>query len=227
MSTNNKVLFITTSVSEVKDRKAGVWFEELSTPYYIITEGGYEVDIVSSKGGEVPFDPLAFEEENITDSVKKFQNDTGASKKITDSKKLSEVDFEDYAAIFFPGGHAAMFDLPNDKVLAQKLGNFFDSGKVVAAVCHGPAGLVAAKKSNGDSIVKDRKVNCFSNSEEDAVGATENMPFLLETRLGELGGEFVKNSEDFGEFVVVDGNLITGQNPASSKKIAEKILENI
>lgn len=221
-----KILFIVTSATTLAGSPTGVWFEELSTPYYILQDAGYEIDIVSLKGGEVPFDPRAFEDDSITESVKRFKADEQAMQKVNNSGKISETDFSNYDAIFFPGGHGAVVDLPFDEVLANKTGNFFDSGKPVAAICHGPGGLVEAKRSDGKSIVYGLKVTAFSNAEEEAIGVTDKVPFLLESRLSELGGKY-ESVENFAEFVVEDGNLITGQNPASSAKIAKVLLEKL
>jgi putative intracellular protease/amidase len=208
----------------MEKKETGVWFEELSTPYYILSKKGIQVDIASPKGKKIPFDPRAFDTDNITKSVKKFLDDMLAVTKIEHSKVLSLLDLNDYDAIFFPGGHGAVVDLPNDKYLEDNLGKYFETGKPVAAICHGPGGIVGAKKSDGTSIVNGRKVTCFTNSEEVEIGAESKVPFLLETKLRELGGIFV-SGENFSEFAIADGNLITGQNPASSKKCAELILD--
>ena len=222
----NKILFIVTSASSMAGSPTGVWFEELSTPYYILQEAGYKIDIVSPKGGQVPFDLQGFELENITDSVKKFQADEVAMAKVKNSGQISAIDFSEYDAIFFPGGHGAVIDLPLDDAVAQKTGKFFDSGKPVAAICHGPGGLVSAKRYDGKSIVYGLKVTSFSNSEEEAIGVAKKVPFLLESKLSELGGEYIA-AENFSEFVISDANLITGQNPASSAKIAKVLLEKL
>lgn len=221
-----KILFIVTSATSLAGSPTGVWFEELSTPYYILQDAGYEVDIVSLEGGEAPFDPRAFEDDSITESVKRFKADKQAMVKVKNSGKIADTNFLQYDAIFFPGGHGAVVDLPFDKILAEKTGKFFDSGKPVAAICHGPGGLVEAKRDDGKSIVYGLKVTAFSNAEEEAIGVTDKVPFLLESRLSEIGGKY-ESGENFGEFVVEDGNLITGQNPASSAKIAKVLLEKL
>lgn len=217
------ILFITTSASKLGNSDTGVWLEELTTPYYILKEAGFEVDIISPKGGKVPYDPTALEKENIKPSVKKFLADNPAFSKLENSKTIAETDFSKYDAIFFPGGHGAVVDLPFDEVLAEKLGEFFDSGKLVSAICHGPGGLVSAKRKDGRSIVYGLKLTSFSNNEEDSVGATAKVPFLLESRLQELGGVY-SSAGNFEEYVVTDRNLITGQNPASSEKIAVEMV---
>ncbi len=221
-----RILFITTSAKKMAGSDTGVWFEELSTPYYVLTSKGFQVDIASPKGRKVPFDPRAFDTENITASVKKFRKDKLAMNKVEHAKVLSQLDLHEYDAIFFPGGHGAVVDLPDDEFLKKNLGAFFESGKPVASICHGPGAIVSARKADGSSIVSGRKVTCFTNSEEDAIGVTDKVPFLLETRLRELGGQFVCGA-DFSEFAVADGNLITGQNPASSRKCAELLAEQL
>ena len=219
-----KILFIVTSAKKLGKKKTGVWFEELSTPYYILTEKGCQIDIASPLGKKTSFDPTSLADENVTESVKKFQKDIFAMKKIDNPKLLSQLDLNDYDAVFFPGGHGAMVDLPLDEFIKANLGKYFETGKVVAAVCHGPAGLVSAKTFYGTSILSGKKVTGFTNSEEVAVGGEKQVPFMLESRMKENGGDFVCG-KDFAEFAIRDGNLITGQNPASSKKCAELILE--
>lgn len=222
-----KVLFITTSADKINEEwPSGIWFEELSTPYYILKDGGVEVDIASPKGGNVPCDPKAFEDEHITESVERFRKDQEAAMKLGNSKVLSQADFNQYDAIFFPGGHGAIMDLPEDQTIKSELGEFFDSGKIVAAICHGPAGLVSAKKGDGKALVEGRRVTCFSNSEETVIGVENTVPILLEKTFREQGAKF-EAKEDFSENVVVDGNLITGQNPASSELIGKKLLEQL
>jgi putative intracellular protease/amidase len=221
-----KILFIVTSANLLAGSPTGIWFEELATPYYILQNAGYEVEIASPKGGEVPFDPRALDPKEITESVKKFRVDEVAMQKFNNSKKISGVDFTDYKAIFFPGGHGAVVDLPKDEILAAKLGDYFESGNLVAAICHGQGGLVRANKKNGKSIIDGLKLTSFSNAEENAIGVSKKVPFLLQSKLEKLGGIY-SSADNFKEYVVVDKNLITGQNPASSKKVAEEILKAV
>ncbi|MFM8758985.1 MAG: type 1 glutamine amidotransferase domain-containing protein, partial [Methylophilaceae bacterium] len=170
------ILFVLTSHAMLGDKgkPTGVWFEELSTPYYALVDAGYNVEIVSIDGGAVPIDPKSKKAigENPA-SVDRFLKDDAAMKKITTTSSVADIKADQYAAVFLPGGHGTMWDLPNSKPLANLLGKAMDEGKVVAAVCHGPAGLVNATLKNGDSIVKGRKVSAFTNEEEDAVGLTE------------------------------------------------------
>lgn len=218
------ILFIATSADKLAGNPTGIWFEELSTPYYILKDAGFNIDISSPKGGVLPVDANSLAPDAITESVKKFQADSSAMQKFNNSIKLSSTDLSKYSAIFFPGGHGAMADLPQDEFLKQNLGKFFESGKVVAAVCHGPAALVAGIKSNGKNIVDGLKFNCFTNAEEIAVGGEKTVPFMLQTTLSQFGGKF-EGAENFQPYAVRDKNLITGQNPASSELCAKLMIE--
>jgi putative intracellular protease/amidase len=205
----------------------GVWFEELSTPYYAFLDGGASVDIASILGGPAPVEPKSQKAlgENSA-SVDRFLRDKEAQAKLANTKKIAASDWQNYDAIFLPGGHGTMWDLPQSEELAKLLTDAFASHRVVAAVCHGPVGLVNAKAPDGRPLVAGRKVSAFTNSEEDAVGLTPVVPFLLETRLRELGGIF-ERGRDFEPYAVADGNLVTGQNPASSEQVAELVLTRL
>lgn len=224
-----KILMVLTSHASIGDtgHSTGVWFEELTTPYYAFINAGVEVEIASIKGGKVPIDPGSLKPagENPA-SVDRFLKDTTAMGKITASLKVDDLSANDYAAVFLPGGHGTMWDLPNSVALAQLLSRAWINGKVVAAVCHGPAGLVSAKDASGKSIVAGRRISAFTNSEEQAVGLTKTVPFLLETRLRELGAGH-ESGPDFQPYAVRDGQLVTGQNPASSEAAAHLTLEAI
>lgn len=220
------ILFIVTSHTVLGNtgKPTGLWLEELAAPYYAFKDAGYEVEIVSIAGGEVPLDPRSLEGDAKTPSVQRFLADGKAMALIRHSSPVQNVDVTRYAALFLPGGHGTMWDLPGSKALARVVSEAWNGGRVVSAVCHGPAGLVAAVDRNGDPIVKGRKVAAFTNSEEAAVGLTEAVPFLLETRLRELGAQ-VQTAPDFTPFAVADGRLVTGQNPASSEKVAKLVMQ--
>ena len=224
------ILFVVTSFATVgdTDQKTGVYFEEMATPYYAFQDAGYEVEVVSIDGGEVPIDPKSIvedgEEGENPASVERFLNDADAMGKIQNTASVKDVDEEKYVAVFLPGGHGTMWDLPGNEDLAAIVSDTLEHGGVVGAVCHGPAGLVDAKYSDGTPVVKGRKVSAFTNEEEEAVGLTDTVPFLLESRLEELGAKIVKG-ENFQPQAVADENLVTGQNPASSEKVAELMLE--
>jgi putative intracellular protease/amidase len=229
MTSSIKILMVTTSHASIGDsgHPTGVWFEELTTPYFAFIDAGVEVAIASINGGKVPIDPGSLKPagENPA-SVDRFLKDTTAMRKIDTSLKIDDLSADDYAAVFLPGGHGTMWDLPNSAALAQLLSRAWINGKVVAAVCHGPAGLVNAKDAAGKPIVAGRRVSAFTNSEEQAAGLTKAVPFLLETRLRELGGRH-ESGPDFQPHAVRDGQLVTGQNPASSEAAAHLTLEAI
>ncbi|MED7788508.1 type 1 glutamine amidotransferase domain-containing protein [Francisella sp. 19X1-34] len=223
------ILFIVTSHSKMgsTNHATGVWFEELSSPYYIFKDAGHNIDIVSITGGIVPIDPNSQGAigENPS-SVDRFLKDEHAMNTIKNTKSITEIDIDKYSAIFIPGGHGTMWDLPENNTLASIVNKALEMGKVVAAVCHGPSGLVSAVDKNGDPIVKGRKVAAFTNKEEEAVGLTEVVPFSLEDRLRALGAD-IHQALDFEAFAIADGNLITGQNPASSEKTAELVISKL
>jgi putative intracellular protease/amidase len=209
------------------DRKTGLWIEELTTPYYSFVDAGASVEIASIRGGTVPVEPNSQKGvgEN-TESVERYLKDPVAQRKIASSLGLDQVNWRDFDAVFMPGGHGTMWDLPTSAPLARLLGEAFADGRVVAAVCHGPAGLVDVTLPNGGPLVAGKRVTGFTNTEEDAVGLTSVVPFLLETRLRELGARF-EGVADFQPYTVTDGNLVTGQNPASSHGVAQAVLERL
>lgn len=206
-------------------KSTGVWFEELATPYYALRDAGIQVEIVSIDGGPVPIDPGSLKPEGQNEpSVERFLKDAEAMAQVTSSRPLSAVRAADYDAVFLPGGHGVMWDLPTSELLARQLSEAWTAGKTLAAVCHGPAGLVNVVDADGRPIVAGRQVSAFTDTEEAAVGLTDTVPFLLETRLRGLGAVIV-SGPDFKPQAVRDGRLITGQNPASSAAVAELLLE--
>jgi putative intracellular protease/amidase len=225
---SKRILIISTSHDRMGDtgRPTGVWIEELTTPYYALADAGLQVDIASIKGGPAPIEPNSQKAlgEN-TASVDRYLCDAVLQQKLRETSALDSIDTSQYHGLFLPGGHGTMWDYPQSATLARMVGSFLDEERVVAAVCHGPAGLVSAKLNNGQSVVAGRRVSAFTNSEEEAVGLTGVVPFLLETRLRELGADFVK-TDDFQPFAVADGALITGQNPASAERVAALVLKH-
>jgi len=220
------ILFVVTSHGKLGDSRkpTGLWLEELAAPYYAFLDAGYHVDIASIAGGPVPIDPRSRAELGQNPpSVERFLADDEAMEAMEDSRSIGNVNGKVYAAVFLPGGHGTMWDLPTSKPLAELIAETYESGRVVAAVCHGPAGLVNVRLSNGDPLVKGREVSAFTDSEEAAVGLTKAVPFLLESKLAELGA-IIRSGPDFEPFAVVDGNLVTGQNPPSSEKVAELVM---
>jgi len=222
-----KILMILTSAATMgdSDKPTGVWFEELATPYYAFVDAGASVTLASIAGGPVPIDPRSVKSKGGNEtSVDRFLADDVASKALNSTPAVSDVSASDHDAVFLPGGHGTMWDLPESAVLAALLGKAWAAGQIVAAVCHGPAGLVNVKDEAGVPLVKGRRVTGFSNSEERAAGLEEVVPFLLETRLRELGGLY-ESVADFQPFAVTDGRLVTGQNPASSGLMAKLVLD--
>ncbi|MEM7721221.1 MAG: type 1 glutamine amidotransferase domain-containing protein [Pseudomonadota bacterium] len=228
--TQAKILIIATSASQMDDGdQTGVWLEELTTPYYAFLDSGAEVTLASIKGGEIPVDQRSMAPEGENDaSVERYLKDTAAQLAVRNTVRIDDIDGlgMDFDAVFLPGGHGTMFDYPTNKTLASMIEAFDRAGKVVAAVCHGPAGLVLAKNEDGTPFVKGRTVAGFTDSEEHAVGLQDAVPFLLETRLRELGANY-QSAPDFEPFAVQDGTLVTGQNPASATKTADLVMAAI
>lgn len=221
-----KVLFVLPSHDQLGNtgQKTGYWLEEFVSPYYEFMDNGYDVTIASPKGGRPPIDPKSLQKENQTEVTERLQNDKTVMNKIDNTFVLSGVSSNDYDILFLPGGHGPMWDLSEDEDMKKLVEDFYNNKKIITAVCHGPAGLLQAKDQNGNSILKNKKITGFANSEEKSVKLDQVVPFLLENRLKELGGNFEK-SEDFKPFVVSDGQIITGQNPASAFLAAQKVIE--
>jgi len=223
-----KVLFVLTSHDELGDtgEKTGFWVEEFAAPYYSLKDENVEITIATPKGGKAPIDPRSQSEASQTEATKRFNNDEEVQKRIGNTLKLAEVNAADYDAVFYPGGHGPLWDLAENKTSIALIETFNAQDKPMAFVCHAPAALKEVKGKDGEPLVKGKKVTGFTNSEEEAVQLTEVVPFLLEDMLAEKGGMFTKG-ENWSVHVVEDGNLITGQNPASSKKAAELLLKKL
>lgn len=219
-----KVVVISTSADALGDHPTGLWAEELVAPYYHFKQHGYEVIIASIKGGEIPFDDTSLNPPYLTKECEKFLLDDEVMPKVENSVVFTSVPVEDVDAVFLPGGHGTCVDFPNNQELADYCSKAWAAGKVLAAVCHGPEGLVNVKDESGEPVVKGKKVTGFSNKEEYAVALEKAVPFLLEDRLKELGGEY-SSVDNWQPYAIKDGRLITGQNPGSSLKVAELIVE--
>ncbi|KAA1242135.1 type 1 glutamine amidotransferase domain-containing protein [Aquimarina sp. RZ0] len=219
-----KFLFVLTSHDKLGDtgEKTGFWIEEFAAPYYYLTDKGAEVTLASPKGGQPPIDPSSDKPENQTEATKRFHNDKKLQEKLSKTLQLSEVKEKNYDAIFYPGGHGPLWDLANDKDSIKLLQSFYESNKPTGLVCHAPAALKNVKTSDGEFLVKGKNVTGFTNSEEAAVQLTDVVPFLVEDMLKNNGGNYSK-ADDWQPYSVHDGNLITGQNPASSEEVAEKL----
>lgn len=203
-------------------RKTGFWLEEFAAPYYVFTDAGATVTVASPKGGQPPIDPKSDDPANQTPAQNRFKADKAAQDVLAHTRRLSDVSADDYDTVFYPGGHGPMWDLVDDPVSIRLIENFYDSGKPVAAVCHAPA-VLHRVTYKGEPIVKGKRVTGFTNSEEEAVGLTKVVPFLVEDELRHLGGLYEKK-DDWQSFAIIDGRLITGQNPASSEASAKALL---
>jgi len=224
-----KILIVTTSHSKmgVTDHATGSWVEEVAAPYYILADAGIDVTIASIAGGVVPFDPNSQKPDAVkAAAAQRFLNDDIVQALLQTTPKLASLDPDDYDGIFLPGGHGVMWDLPENLVLADWLQRYDQAGKIIAAVCHGSAGLVGAKHADGKPLIAGRRVTGFTNAEETAVGLMDVVPFHLESRLRELGGVF-ESGGDWQPHAVQDGHLITGQNPMSSDLVGELIRDAI
>ena len=220
-----RILIIATSAATMDGGSTGLWLEELTTPYYAFRDAGADVTLASIAGGAIPIDPRSVKPVGENDaSVERYLADEAFTQAVAATLSFEALGTDDFDALFLPGGHGTMFDYPKSEALARLVAAMSEAGKVVAAVCHGPAGLVAASKADGTPFVAGRKVAAFSDSEERAVGLEHAVPFLLETRLRELGAGYV-SGPDFAPFAVRDGNLVTGQNPASAERTAALVME--
>ncbi|CAH1001836.1 Protein/nucleic acid deglycase HchA [Neolewinella maritima] len=218
------VLFVLTSHDKLGDtgKKTGFWIEEFAAPYYTLLDKGVDITVATPKGGKAPIDPSSDTEDNQTEDTKRFKQDDTAQQVINTTKKLSEVKAADFDAVFYPGGHGPLWDLATDRTSIELIETFNKQQKPLGFVCHAPAALKEVKNAAGEPLVKGKKVAGFTNSEEEAVGLTDVVPFLVEDMLKQNGGNYSKGA-DWSVHVVADGNLITGQNPASSTKVAERL----
>lgn len=216
-----KVLFVLTSHEELGNtgKKTGYWLSEVTHPWIILKNAGYTVDFVSPKGGKCPYEGTDANDQ----ANREFAQDILGQKKLNLSMKPEEVKPEDYQAIFFVGGHGAMWDFPDNKKLAEITARIYENGGAVAAVSHGVAGLLNVKLANGKFLIAGKKINAFTNSEEKTVALDKVMPFSLETKISQRGAKF-ECSDNFQPHVVVNDRVITGQNPMSSKAVGNALV---
>jgi putative intracellular protease/amidase len=221
-----KILIVLTSHDQLGNtgKKTGFWLEEFAAPYYVLKDAGAAITLASPKGGQPPLDPKSDLPESLTELTKRFRKDKAAQAELANTKKLSDVSADDFDAVFYPGGHGPMWDMPDNKISIALIEAFVKADKPVGAVCHAPAAIVNVRGKDGEYLVKSKRVTGFTNSEEDAVGLTAIVPFLLEDRLNERGGVYSKGA-DWAPYVQVDGKLVTGQNPASSQPAAQELLK--
>jgi putative intracellular protease/amidase len=222
------ILFVLTSHDKLGDteKKTGFWVEEFANPYYTLLDKGAKITIATPKGGAAPIDPSSASPEAATQATERFNSDDIAKAKIANTQKLSDINADDFDAVFYPGGHGPLWDLANDVTSIALIEKFNSQAKPIAFVCHAPAALKDVKNTDGTPLVKGKKVTGFTNTEEAAVGLTDIVPFLVEDMLINNGGIYSKK-EDWAAYAIKDGNLITGQNPASSELVAEKLLESL
>ena len=221
-----KILLVLTSHDQLGDsgKKTGFWLEEFAAPYYVLKDAGATITLASPKGGQSPLDPTSDLPENLTESTKRFRLDKIAQAELANTKKLADVSAEDFDAVFYPGGHGPMWEMPDNATSIALIEAFVQADKPVAAVCHAPAALVNVRGKNGKYLVDGKHVTGFTNAEEEAVHLDKIVPFLLEDRLKERGGLY-GHGVNWASYIQVDGNLVTGQNPASSGPAAQALLD--
>ena len=221
-----KILMVLTSHDTLgtTGRKTGFWLEELAAPYYIFKDAGAEITLASPKGGQPPLDPKSNEPDSQTDDTRRFEADGEAKTALASTVKLADVSATDFDTVFYPGGHGPLWDLAEDALSIDLIEAMLAAGKPVALVCHAPGVLRHVKTADGRPLVEGKTVTGFANSEEDAVGLTDVVPFLVEDELTAKGGVYSRGP-DWGSYVVQDGLLITGQNPGSSAAAARALLD--
>jgi putative intracellular protease/amidase len=221
-----RILIVVTSVGQVSSngKPTGLWLEEFAAPYYLFQGAGVEITVASPQGGKAPVDPKSIQPDYLTETTKKFLADPAAQEKLNNTIRLGEVNPRNYDAVYYPGGTGPTWDLPEDRNSIRIIETFYRSGKPTALVCHAPAALKNVHDTHGDPLIKGKKIAGYSNSEEAAGQSTDMVAFSLEDMVKSEGGTYVKG-EDWHSFVVSEGNLITGQNPASSLDVAKKILD--
>lgn len=223
-----KILMVLTSHDQLGDtgKKTGFWLEEFASPYYAFIDANAQVTLASPKGGQPPLDPKSDEADAQTDATRRFRADSTAQAALADTLPLGEIDPYDFDAVFYPGGHGPLWDLAEDQDSKALIEAFYASNKPIAAVCHAPGVLKNVNAPDGHPVVKDKNVTGFTNSEEQAVGLTDVVPFLVEDMLKSKGAQYSK-AADWASYVVEDGHLITGQNPASSEAVAQALLKRL
>jgi putative intracellular protease/amidase len=220
-----KILMVLTSHDKLGDtgNKTGFWLEEFAAPYYVFKDAGADITLASPKGGQPPLDPSSDAEDAQTDATKRFKGDDAAQKVLANTEVLSTISADGFDAIFYPGGHGPLWDLAEDGTSKALIEAFAATDRPIGAVCHAPAVFKHPKGADGKPLVSGKTVTGFTNTEEEGVGLTDVVPFLVEDMLKANGGNY-KKGDDWASFVVTDGKLVTGQNPASSEEAARKLL---
>ncbi|WP_194722905.1 type 1 glutamine amidotransferase domain-containing protein [Noviherbaspirillum malthae] len=220
------ILMVLTSHDQLGNtgKKTGFWLEEFAAPYYVFKDAGARITLASPKGGQPPLDPKSDEPDAQTAATERFRKDSEAQQALANTVLLSSVSHEEFDAVFYPGGHGPLWDLSEDQDSLTMIQSMHAAGKPVAAVCHAPGVFRHAKLHNGRPLVEGKKVTGFTNSEEEAVQLTKVVPFLVEDSLKKSGGDFSRGP-DWASYVLVDGTLVTGQNPASSEAAAHEVIK--
>ena len=220
-----KILMVLTSHDKLGDtgNNTGFWLEEFAAPYFVFKDAGAAITLASPKGGKPPLDPTSDADDAQTDATKRFKGDKAAQSDLENTVVLSAVSADGFDAVFYPGGHGPLWDLAEDADNIKLIETFAANNRPIAAVCHAPAVFKHPKGADGKPLVSGKTVTGFTNTEEEAAGLTEVVPFLVEDMLKAKGGVYEKGA-DWASFVVTDGKLVTGQNPASSEDAARKLL---
>ena len=226
--TMQKILFILTSHADMlnTDTNTGVWLSEFTDPFYEFLDAGYEVVLASPKGGQPPVDEMSKLTEHITSSNRRFNDDAAAQAEFANTLPLESINPDEYTAVFFPGGHGPIWDLADSATVGKIIQSFHAQGKVIGAVCHGSAAFISAGKQDAQ-FLQGKRLSCFSNAEEKLTGKEDHIPYLLEDVLREMGAEIDNTVIPFAPHTIVDGNLITGQNPLSAGPTAKKMIEMV
>ncbi len=222
------VLMVLTSHDQLGNTgaKTGFWLEEFAAPYYVFKDAGANVVLASPAGGQPPLDPKSDAPDAQTDATRRFKADAEAQRHLANTVKLDSVKQQDFDTVFYPGGHGPLWDLAESRESIALIEAFERAGKPIGFVCHAPGALRHVKAADGSPLIKGRRVTGFSNSEEAGVQLTDVVPFLIEDEFQKLGGKYEKG-EDWASFVIEDGKLVTGQNPASSEAAAEALLAKL
>ncbi|MBA6224851.1 MULTISPECIES: type 1 glutamine amidotransferase domain-containing protein [unclassified Colwellia] len=228
VTNTTNVLMVITSHDKLGNtgEKTGFWLEEFASPYYQLIDAGFSVTLASPLGGQPPLDPKSAEADFQTDATRRFEQDKENQAVLATTTKLELIDANDYAAVFYPGGHGPMWDLTTNQKSIALISAFIEQNKPVAVVCHSTSVLLNVKDKNGAAIVQGKKITGFTNSEEDAVQLTDIVPFLLEDELVKQGANYQKG-DDWASFVVEDSGIISGQNPASSSEVATRLIKQL
>lgn len=222
-----KILMVLTSHDQLgaTGRKTGIWLEEFAAPYFVFQDAGADITLVSPKGGQPPIDPKSDLPENQTPAMTRYKQDKRAQQAFARTSRLSDAKAEDFDTVFYPGGHGPMWDLAESSDSIALIESFYNSGKFVAFVCHAP-GVLRHVTYQGEPLVKGKHVTGFTNGEEEEVGLTKVVPFLVEDELLRLGAIFEK-VRNWQPFAISDGRLVTGQNPASGTSTAQTLLKQL